>query len=122
MRKLPVRLLCYSQTISIRIRRQYNSCVFPLCQEQRKLLENRPRQKLIIKTKILTLNSKTLEVKSVSYQDGLSLLRVGAVDRGEVGVGVFLLGDRNRWSKAKGLKGLLDEDVSDAVEGRVNEL
>lgn len=41
---------------------------------------------------------------------------------GEVGVGVFLLWDRNRWSKAKSLEGLLDEDVSDTVEGRVNEL
>lgn len=59
---------------------------------------------------------------STTDQDGLALLGVGAVHRGEVGVGVFLLGDRNRWSKAEGLEGLSDEDVSDAVEGRVDEL
>lgn len=58
---------------------------------------------------------------SVSDQHGLSLLRIGAADGGKVGVWIFLFGDRNRWSKAKGLESLLDEDVSDAVERRVNE-
>ena len=58
----------------------------------------------------------------LSYQDRLSLLRVWAVDGGEVGVGVFLLRDRDRWSEAKGLEGLLDKVVSDPVERRVDKL
>lgn len=58
----------------------------------------------------------------LSYQDRLSLLGVWAADGGEVGVGVFLLGDRDRWSEAEGLEGLLDEVVSDAVERRVDKL
>lgn len=55
-----------------------------------------------------------------SYQHRLSLLRVGAVDGGEVGVGVPLLRDSDGRRKVKSPEGLLDEGVADAVEGRVH--
>lgn len=58
----------------------------------------------------------------MSYQDRLSLLRVWAADGGEVGIRVFLLWDGDRRSKAEGVEGLLDEDVSNSVERRVDEL
>lgn len=61
-------------------------------------------------------------MRRVSYQDRLALLGVWAADRGEVRVRVFLLRDGNRWEEAESPKGLLDKDVSDAVEGRVDEL
>lgn len=64
----------------------------------------------------------TATLGSVSHQNRLSLLWVWTADGGEVGIGVFLLRDGNRWSEAEDLEGLLDKDVSDAMEGRVDEL
>lgn len=58
----------------------------------------------------------------MSHQDRLPLLGVRAADRREVWVGVLLLGDGDRWSEAERLEGLLDEDMSDTVERRVDEL
>lgn len=56
----------------------------------------------------------------VSYQHRLSLLRVGAANGGEIGVGVPLLGDGDWRQKVKSPEGLLDEGVADAMKGRVH--
>lgn len=58
----------------------------------------------------------------MSYQHRLSLFWVWAANRGEVGVGVFLLWDGDGRSEAKGAEGLLNEDVSHAMEGGMNKL
>lgn len=60
--------------------------------------------------------------ESVSYQDRQSFFRVGADEGGEVGVGVFLLWNGDRWSEPEGPEGLLDKLMSNPMEGRVDKL
>lgn len=116
-RHVPVRALGHGQPVGVRIRGQNDRSIFPLSQEEGQLLENRGGK--------LIRNKKPKKFKlhrDLLYQDRVSLLRVWAANRGEVRVGIFLLGDRNGRGKAEHLEGLLDEAVTDSVEGRVDEL
>lgn len=57
-----------------------------------------------------------------TYQDAFPLLRIRILDRGELGIGVFLLFHSVRRLQVKSLEGLLDELVADAVHRRVHNL